>query len=59
MIKRSVPEVDPYTELGRRRNQADMDSEYHRLLFRDQNPFNFLYGGAYLQTAIRSFRTLK
>ncbi|KAJ8514702.1 hypothetical protein ONZ45_g7784 [Pleurotus djamor] len=45
VIQRSVPRVDPYTELGRRRNSGDMDREYHRLLSRDRNAFAFLYGG--------------
>lgn len=45
VIKRSVPNVDSYTELGRRRTKSDMDIEYHRVLARDQNPFVFLYSG--------------
>ncbi|KAJ7125620.1 hypothetical protein C8R43DRAFT_1029603 [Mycena crocata] len=45
IIKQSVPEVDRYTELGHRRNSQEMDSEYHRLLNRDRNPFAFLYSG--------------
>ncbi|KAJ6604613.1 hypothetical protein DFH09DRAFT_1123281 [Mycena vulgaris] len=45
IIKQSVPDVDRYSELGRRRNSQEMDSEYHRLLSRDRNPFAFLYSG--------------
>ncbi|THV07730.1 hypothetical protein K435DRAFT_772567 [Dendrothele bispora CBS 962.96] len=45
VIKKSVPKIDRYTELGRPRNKVDMDAEYHRLLARDQNPFAFLYNG--------------
>ncbi|KAJ7038241.1 hypothetical protein C8F04DRAFT_998180 [Mycena alexandri] len=45
IIKRSVPDVDPYSELGRLRNSQELDSEYHRLLSRDRNPFAFLYSG--------------
>ncbi|KAK7064260.1 hypothetical protein R3P38DRAFT_3301834 [Favolaschia claudopus] len=41
----SVPDIDRYSELGRRRNNEEMDSEYHRLLDRDLNPFVFLYNG--------------
>ncbi|KAF8078665.1 hypothetical protein FPV67DRAFT_1465988 [Lyophyllum atratum] len=39
VINVSVPKVDKFTELGRARNSAEMDAEYHRLLSRDQNPF--------------------
>ncbi|TRM60170.1 hypothetical protein BD626DRAFT_408024 [Schizophyllum amplum] len=42
VIKQSV---DHYTELGRKRNSVEMDSEYRRLLGRDNNPFAFLYSG--------------
>ncbi|KAJ7244762.1 hypothetical protein B0H12DRAFT_1211560 [Mycena haematopus] len=45
IIKQSVPDVDRYSELGRLRNSEEMDSEYHRLLDRDRNPFAFLYSG--------------
>ncbi|KAJ3516260.1 hypothetical protein NLJ89_g1239 [Agrocybe chaxingu] len=45
VIKRSVPKVEKFTELGRRRSKADLDAEYHRLLGRDRNPFAFLYNG--------------
>ncbi|KAJ7492658.1 hypothetical protein FB451DRAFT_1219165 [Mycena latifolia] len=45
IIKQSVPNVDRYSELGRLRNSQEMDSEYHRLLSRDRNPFAFLYSG--------------
>ncbi|KAF5374814.1 hypothetical protein D9758_000330 [Tetrapyrgos nigripes] len=45
VIKKSVPKIDRFTELGRPRNEVDMDAEYHRLLDRDQNPFAFLYSG--------------
>ncbi|KZT30532.1 hypothetical protein NEOLEDRAFT_1053472 [Neolentinus lepideus HHB14362 ss-1] len=45
VIKQSVPIVDPYTELGRRRSQSEMDREYQRLLARDEGPFAFLYNG--------------
>ncbi|KAM6498075.1 hypothetical protein JOM56_006023 [Amanita muscaria] len=43
VITLSVPRVDHYTELGRLRKNADLDSEYQRLLQRDSNPFAFLY----------------
>jgi hypothetical protein len=45
VIQRSVPKVDPFTELGRRRTENEMDREYQRLLARDNNPFAFLYYG--------------
>ncbi|KAF7347866.1 hypothetical protein MVEN_01544400 [Mycena venus] len=45
IIKQSIPYVDRYSELGRLRNSDEMDSEYHRLLDRDRNPFAFLYSG--------------
>ncbi|KAF9496158.1 hypothetical protein BDN71DRAFT_1482328 [Pleurotus eryngii] len=45
VIQRSAPKVDTFTDLGRPRNEGDMDREYHRLLLRDRNPFSFLYGG--------------
>jgi len=43
IIRQSLPRVDPYTELGRKRNKPEMELEYQRLLERDQNPFGFLY----------------
>ncbi|KAF8641214.1 hypothetical protein AX17_000848 [Amanita inopinata Kibby_2008] len=45
VTKQSVPSVDKFTELGRRRNTTELDSEYQRLLSRDRNPFAFLYNG--------------
>lgn len=45
-IRQSLPRVDPYTELGRKRTKPEMELEYQRLLERDQNPFGFLYNGA-------------
>lgn len=45
VIKQAVPKVDPFTELGRRRNNVELDGEYQRLLLRDHNPFAFLYNG--------------
>lgn len=42
-IKQAVPVVDPYTELGKRRNASEIELEYYRLLDRDRNPLNFLY----------------
>ncbi|KAL0581635.1 hypothetical protein V5O48_000451 [Marasmius crinis-equi] len=45
VIRRSVPKVDKFSQLGRPRNKVDMDSEYHRLLARDNSPFSFLYSG--------------
>lgn len=45
VIQRSVPKIDPYTDLGRKRTPSDMDNEYRRLLNRDRNPFAFLYNG--------------
>ncbi|KAF5312519.1 hypothetical protein D9619_003561 [Psilocybe cf. subviscida] len=56
VIQRSVPKVDKFTELGRPRSHVDMDGEYHLLLDRDRNPFNFLYSnfrrgwGTYIST---------
>ncbi|KAF8642326.1 hypothetical protein AX16_009596 [Volvariella volvacea WC 439] len=47
VIKDSVPKVDKFTELGRRRTEVEMDLEYHRLLSRDRGPFAFLYSGAF------------
>lgn len=47
VIQQSVPKVDAFSELGRRRRTWDMDSEYQRLLSRDKNPFAFLYSGKY------------
>ncbi|KAF7306895.1 hypothetical protein MIND_00482000 [Mycena indigotica] len=45
IIRQSVPKVDQYSELGRRRNNRELDNEYHRLLSRDRSPFAFLYNG--------------
>ncbi|CAK5280520.1 unnamed protein product [Mycena citricolor] len=45
IIENSVPKVDPYTELGRLRSTQELDTEYHRLLSRDRNPFAFIYNG--------------
>lgn len=45
VIKKSVPKVDRYSELGRPRNNVEMDQEYRHLLDRDRNPFSFLYNG--------------
>ncbi|KAI0825060.1 hypothetical protein BC628DRAFT_1321069 [Trametes gibbosa] len=44
-IDRVTPKVDHFTELGAPRSNSDMDREYQRLLGRDRNPLNFLYGG--------------
>lgn len=44
-IKSSLPLVDPYTELGRKRSEPEMELEYQRILIRDTNPFSFLYKG--------------
>lgn len=45
IIRQSVPKVDKFTELGRPRNQVEMNAEYQRLLNRDLSPFAFLYRG--------------
>ncbi|KAF8632635.1 hypothetical protein AX15_001834 [Amanita polypyramis BW_CC] len=45
VIRRSVPKVDRFTELGRRRNTVELDDEYQRLLLRDHNSFAYLYNG--------------
>ncbi|PFH54435.1 hypothetical protein AMATHDRAFT_19 [Amanita thiersii Skay4041] len=45
VIRKSVPKVDKFTEIGRPRNSIDLDSEYQRLLSRDRSPFAFLYNG--------------
>ena len=47
-----MPKVDRFTELGRRRNNVELDGEYRRLLLRDHNPFAFLYNGRLLQVAL-------
>ncbi|EIW64596.1 uncharacterized protein TRAVEDRAFT_55490 [Trametes versicolor FP-101664 SS1] len=44
-LRRVTPKVDRFTELGAPRSNSDMDREYQRLLGRDRNPLNFLYGG--------------
>lgn len=44
-IKKSLPLVDPYTELGKKRSEPEMELEYQRMLYRDTNPFTFLYKG--------------
>ena len=44
-IKQSAPKVDPYTSLGKKRPNRDLDLEYHRVLDRDQNPLSFVYHG--------------
>lgn len=46
-LRRVTPKVDRFTELGAPRSNSDMDREYQRLLGRDRNPLNFLYGGAW------------
>ena len=46
-IKKSLPLVDPYTELGKKRSEPEMELEYQRMLSRDTNPFSFLYKGRY------------
>jgi hypothetical protein len=50
VVKMSVPKVDRYTELGRRRNNVELDGEYQRLLLRDHSPFAFLSNGEPLLT---------
>lgn len=42
-ISLAVPHIDPYTELGKKRTKDELDSEYMRLLDRDNSPFTFLY----------------
>jgi hypothetical protein len=44
-IKKSLPLVDQYTELGKKRSEPEMELEYQRILNRDTNPFSFLYQG--------------
>lgn len=44
-IALAVPHVDPYTEIGKKRTQGEMESEYMRLMDRDNSPFAFLYNG--------------
>jgi hypothetical protein len=46
IIKRTVPKVDPFTELGRPRSKSEMDREYERQLDCDNTPFAFLYAGS-------------
>jgi hypothetical protein len=53
-IRQSLPRVDPYTELGRKRTKPEMELEYQRLLERDQNPFGFLYKGTIYPYGIAS-----
>jgi len=45
-IKATVPHVDPYSEIGRKRTPDERETEYMRLLDRDNSPFAFLYSGA-------------
>jgi hypothetical protein len=42
-LKLAVPQVDKYNEFGILRSRRDLDSEYQRLLDRDDGPFSFLY----------------
>ncbi|KAH9950392.1 hypothetical protein B0H21DRAFT_723250 [Amylocystis lapponica] len=44
-IRTVTPVVGPYTELGTKRSNSDMNREYQRLLERDTNPLRFLYSG--------------
>lgn len=44
-IRQVLPRVDPFTELGKKRSNPEMELEYQRLLERDQNPLGFLYKG--------------
>lgn len=41
VVRREVPRVDPYTELGERRK--DIKAEYERLLQHDKSAFSFVY----------------
>lgn len=45
VIKQSVPRVDKFNEMGRRRTSLEKDMEYRRRLSRDTSPFTFLYNG--------------
>lgn len=44
-IRQVLPRVDPFTELGKKRSNPEMEIEYRRLLERDQSPLGFLYRG--------------
>lgn len=46
-IALAVPHVDPYTEMGKKRTHDEMDSEYMKIMDRDNSPFSFLYNGMY------------
>ncbi|OCH96097.1 hypothetical protein OBBRIDRAFT_787550 [Obba rivulosa] len=45
IIKEITPVVNPFTELGARRSNSDLNREYQRLLLRDRNPLSFIYNG--------------
>jgi hypothetical protein len=42
-LKRHLPRVSNFNELGTRRTEAERDAEYVRLLNRDKSPLNFMY----------------
>ncbi|PWN32852.1 uncharacterized protein FA14DRAFT_110116, partial [Meira miltonrushii] len=42
-IKKLLPRVDEYNELGNKRTGGEMETEYMRLLGRDKSPLNFMY----------------
>lgn len=44
--KACLPNVERFSELGRPRNETELEHEYQRLLARDRNPVSFLYNGA-------------
>jgi hypothetical protein len=58
-IRQSLPQVDPYTELGRKRSRPEMELEYQRLLERDQSPFGFLYKGTSVHSWVCKFNTIE
>lgn len=42
-ISKLLPRVDEYNELGNKRTNGEMETEYMRLLGRDKSPLNFMY----------------
>lgn len=46
-IKRCLPTVEPFDDLGQRRSSQELEREYQRRLERDKSPFNFLYNGQF------------
>ncbi|KAE8230167.1 hypothetical protein CF326_g4839 [Tilletia indica] len=45
VLRRMVPHVSEYNELGAKRTAEEMDLEYRRLLSKDKSPLNFMING--------------